>query len=191
MKCPKCKTKNITKANYCINCKRKFTEEEQEKAYKRSIFYYLEKIEDWYSKITLEVITDHILFKIGSLLIVLGIGIYYLLVFGINTSILKSKQYDLFYNKNKDEYYLLVKDNIDKVNLSLYIPNRLKSLNINHYDINNKLINKVKYKKKKNIKLKTYNDDYYLLISKYKNKKKDKIKLYVYHENDIDKGELK
>ena len=30
MICPKCKTKNIKKANFCIDCGYEFTEEEQE-----------------------------------------------------------------------------------------------------------------------------------------------------------------
>ena len=35
MICPKCKKKNIKKANFCIDCGYEFSEEEQEAAYKK------------------------------------------------------------------------------------------------------------------------------------------------------------
>ena len=185
MKCKKCKTKNIIKASYCKNCKEEFTEKEQEKAYKKTIYYYLEKIEEWYNHLTLSTITDHILFKIGSLLIVLGIGLYYFFTFGINTSILKSNSYEVYYNKKRDEYYLATNKK-DKIKLNLYIPNRVKKLEIKHYDISNKLIDTIKQKKKDKIVLKNNKDDYYVIISKYGNKKTTKIKLLVYNKEQIE-----
>ena len=191
MKCPKCNTKNIIKANYCKSCKYHFSEEEQEKAYNKTIFHFFDVIEEWYSHLTLETITSHILFKIGSVLIVLAIGLYYWFTMGINTKILKSDVYDVYQNKNNKEYYIVLKDNvkdIEDIKLNMYIPNRLKKLNINQYDLNNNLKEKVDFKDQEELKFKVYDEDYYLITSVYSNKKSEDLKLYIYRKDDIEEG---
>lgn len=187
MKCPKCNTKNSPKANYCMSCKRKFTEEEQEKAYNKTIFHFFDKLEDVYSKISLEFITDHILFKIGSLLLVLGIGIYFYFTKGINTTILDSNQYDIYKYKDSSEYYLVVKDDIDSTSLNLYIPNRAEKIIITEYDETGKNLKKINYKKKKELKLTPSTKEYYTIQTTYSNHKKESIKFYIYKESDIEK----
>ena len=112
LKCPKCNTKNIVKASYCKECNYEFTEEEQDAAYKKTIFGKLEKIEEWYNHLTLSTITDHIAFKIISILIVLGVGIFYFFTRGIDTKILNRNYYDVYYNEKESEYYLVTDDNI-------------------------------------------------------------------------------
>ena len=187
MKCPKCNTKNSPKANYCMSCKRKFTEEEQEKAYNKTIFHFFDKLEDLYSKINLEFITDHILFKIGSLLLVLGIGIYFYFTKGINTTILDSKNYEIYKYKNSKEYYLVVKDNIEKASLNLYIPNRAKKIEIIEYDETGKEIKKTNYKKNKEFKLTPSTKEYYVIQTTYSNQKEESLIFYIYKESDIEK----
>ena len=185
MKCPKCNKKNITKASYCINCKYKFTEEEQEKAYKKTIFGRLESLEEWYYHLTLATITDHIAFKILMVLIVLGLGLFYFFTRGIDTSILSSNSYEVYYNEKAKEYYLLTEDNIDEINLELYIPNRLEELYIEKYDTNNKLLESSKYDEESDIKFKSYNNDYYIIKSIYKNKT-DNMKFYIYKKSNVE-----
>ena len=185
MKCPKCNKKNITKASYCIKCKYEFTEEEQEKAYKKTLFGRLESLEEWYNHLTLSTITDHIAFKILMILIVLGLGLFYYFTRGIDTNILSSDTYEVYYNKDKKEYYLLTEDNIDEIQLELYIPNRLKELDIEHYDINDKLLESSKYDEEADIKFKSYNSDYYVLKSVYKDKT-DNMKFYIYKKSSVD-----
>ena len=104
---------------------------------------------------------------------------------GVNTKILNSSEYEIFYNKNSDEYYLLVDDSKQSVNVSMYIPNRAKEMIIYHYDINDNLIDETKIKKDQTIELDKFKDDYYIIESKYSNKKKDNIKLSAYHKSDI------
>ena len=191
MKCPKCNTKNVIKANYCKKCKYHFTEEDQEKAYNKTIFHFFDVIEEWYGHLTLDTITGHILFKIGSVLVVLAIGLYYWFTMGINTRILKSDIYDVYQNKKNKEYYIVLKDNIDDIEdikLNMYIPNRLKKLDINQYDLDNNLKEKVDSKNKEEMKFKVYNDDYYLITSVYSNKKSEDLKIYIYRKSDIEEG---
>ncbi len=185
MKCPKCNKKNITKASYCINCKYEFTEEEQEKAYSKTIYGRLESIQEWYYHLTLSTITDHIAFKILMVLIVLGLGIFYYYTRGINTSIISSEQYEVYYNDNKQEYYLVTPDDLNEINLELYIPNRVNELYIEHYNINDKLIESSKYDEENDIMFKSYNNDYYVLKSIY-DKKIDLMKFYIYKKSTVE-----
>lgn len=182
MNCSKCASKNIIKANYCQKCGYKFTEEEKKNAYKKTLFYKLEMIEKWYNHLTLSTITGNIFFKIGSILIILFVGIYLLLTVGINTKILDSKEYKIFYNEKDNVYYLLTSDDKEEINVNLYKPNRLKELSIEHYDSYGDLINKVNVQD--NIILKSYNDDYYVFRSKYDDKEEE-MKVIVYKENEV------
>ena len=138
MKCHKCKTTNIVKANYCNKCGEKFTDKEREDAYNKTIYGKLEKIEKIKDIATLDIITGNIVFKIISLVIVLGVGLYFWFTMGMNTKILNSADYKIFYNKSNDQYYLLVDDSYDSVDVSMYRPNRVKKMMIYHYNIDNK-----------------------------------------------------
>ena len=115
----------------------------------------------------------------------MGIGIYFLLTMGYNTRILNSNEYKIFYNKTDSQYYLLTDDSLNLVNVSLYLPNRVKNITIYHYNLENELLDKKEVKKNDNIQLNTYKDDYYIIESKYSKNKKDKIKVAVYHTSDI------
>ena len=185
LKCPKCNTKNIVKASYCKECNYEFTEEEQDKAYKKTIFGRLETLETWYNHLTLSTITDHIAYKILMLLIVLGLGLYYFFTRGIDTAILDSKNYDVYYNNKAKEYYVVTDEKNSEINLEIYLPNRVMQLDIEHYNLDNKLLDKTVYEEGKDIVLKTYKSDYYILKSTYETKT-DKLKVYVYPKNRID-----
>ena len=185
MKCSKCGFENIIKASYCNECGTKFSEEEKKKAYRKTIYGKLETIEKLKAIITLENLTGHIIFKIISLIIVLGIGIYFLFTMGIDTKLLKSKEYEIFYNKEENQYYLLVDDTYSSVNVSLYRPNRVQKMTINHYDLNNTLLSEEVVEKEDTVKLNTFEDDYYVIKSHYSNDKEQELKVSVYHSSDL------
>ncbi len=182
MKCTKCKDKNIIKACFCKNCRRKFTKEEQELAKKKSIVGLLEKVEKIYNTLNLSFITDNIIFKILSILLVLLIGISYYFNNGFYFKLLNSKEYDINYNTKLEEYYLISKKN--KIALNFYIPNRVKNLELKHYTHDKKLIDKTKYKKDENIILETNSNDYYIIEIKYSNKKREHMKIYVIQDEE-------
>ena len=119
------------------------------------------------------------------MLVVLGVGIYFLLTMGWNTKILNSDDYSIFYNKTSNEYYLVVDDNVDLVDVSLYRPNRLKKMLIYHYDLDNNKLGEKEIKSNDMVELTTYSDDYYIIESKYSNKKTEKIKVFAYHKGDL------
>lgn len=177
MKCKKCKTNNITKAIYCKKCGNEFLEDERKKARRKTFIGKIERIEDIYNTITLSKITSHILFKIFTILIVLGIGIYFWISNGISLKLLNSEYYDIKYYEKEHEYYLVTEFN--EVTLNLYIPNRLQNINIIHYNKDGQKIEENTYLKDEEIILYVSNEDYYVIDSLYLKNKKEEIKLYV------------
>lgn len=180
MKCIKCETKNITKANYCKNCAYEFSKEEQKAARRKTFIGKIEILENAYKVCTLKKFTGHILVKIGSLLLVLFIGISCWINDGLNLKFLDSDAYDIKYNTEEEEYYLITSN--DKVLLNLYIPNRTEEILITHYDENDEKLEEDKYAPKDEIVLETKEKEYYVLNITYLHDKKDSFKLYVLQE---------
>jgi len=177
MKCNKCKTENIIKANYCKNCGNKFTDNEQKQAKRKTLVGKLEIMEKAYKACTLQVITGSLPFKVISLVLVIILGVYLFLNNGNYVKIMESKNYEIKYDTENKEYYLLV----DKasVNVDLYIPNRFKSMNINQIDKDKNVIDSFKYKENKDLVLKSSESEYYSFDINYEDKKNDKMVLHV------------
>lgn len=179
MKCIKCRQENINSANYCKKCGYHFSKSEQKIAKSHTLVGKLENIEQAYKVCSLKIITDNIIFKIVSLLIIIALGIFFVMQNGTIVKIKDSKEYNIQYNTKLDEYYLLV--NQDETNLNLYIPNKTESFNIKLMDLDNNLIEEDNYKDTDNITLNINGiDDYYLLESFYSDKESSVLKLYVY-----------
>lgn len=181
MKCIKCTEKNINSANYCKKCGYNFSDIERNAARRWSFVWFLEKIDKIKEIFDLSFITDHIVFKIISILVILGIGILNFLDKGVNLKILESSNYKVQYNTEIDEYYLITNNN--QINLNLYIPNRTNNLALKHLDKENNIILEKNYQKAEEITLYTNgNDDYYILEAEYKDKTEE-LKLYMYLED--------
>lgn len=185
MKCSKCNTKNIIKALYCKKCGNKFTKEEQEKAYSKTIFGKYELYKKWKKRFNLGFITGSNYFKAFILLVIIGFGVYYWYINGINTKILESDYYEIYYSEELDEYYLVVDDDTTEVGLNLYFPNRLEDIEINHYSTDDVLIKEIDKNKDDEIVLETYNNDYYVITSKYTGDKEEDLKIFVYNKDKI------
>ena len=70
MICQQCGKKNITKAQYCGSCGTAFSEEQRKKAYNRTIFGVIEKVEELKGYATLEAVTGHPVFRIAVLVLI-------------------------------------------------------------------------------------------------------------------------
>ncbi len=179
MKCIDCKTKNINDANYCIKCCHKFTEEEQKKAKKKTIVGIIESIENAYSICTLKVITDHILYKILSILLLLGLGLNIVINNGNSIRIEHNDAYEISYNELKKEYYLKVKE--EETNIELYVPNKVKKLTLKHWNKDNKLIEEKEYNDNNSVKASpNKEDDYYTIEAFYNENATEEIVVYLY-----------
>lgn len=183
MKCIKCKAKNINSANYCRQCGNKFLKEEQIAAKRWTLVWFLECIDKTKSLWKFSFITDHIVFKIISVLIVLSIGIYSLVINGTKLKLEEDQNYQIQYNTKLSEYYLIVKTN--QTELSLYIPHKTQNINVYHYNKINELIEKTTYTKDEKITLKTNSieEDFYLIEAEYNVDNKESIKVYIYNKD--------
>ena len=186
MKCSKCKTDNVIKANYCKNCAKKFTKEEQDAAYQKTIYGKIDLFEKWYNNFTLAVILDHWIFKAIVLVCILILGILFCIKNGTHLKILESEMYDLYYMEETKAYYLVAKENQDEISLDLFIPNRTESIEVNHYNNKDELLSSEEYERDMEIVLETYSDDYYILVAKYKGDKKEDLKIFSYRANDVE-----
>lgn len=183
MKCIKCTTKNINSANYCKKCGNKFLEAEQKSAKRWSLVWFLERIDDIKSLWKFSFITDHIAFKIGSILAVLAVGVYSIITNGSNLKILESDDYQIQYNAKLSEYYLLVENS--EAELNLYIPKKTEKLTVEHFDKDNKLLGEQTYNEEDNIVLvsNTIEEDYYIIKTMYDENESESLKIYIYRED--------
>lgn len=173
MKCNKCKKENIVSSSYCKYCGNKFSEEEKKTARRKTFIGKIEMMEKTYKICTLQKITGHILFKIASVIGVLIIGLLFLFNYGSDLKILNSISYDLSYNEEEKEYYIVTDK--DEVLLNLYIPNSIDDIKVSRVE-NEKVIEVKEYSKGDEILLYTnLENDYYLLEAK-----DSKLKLFVY-----------
>lgn len=143
MICSKCNYKNPTQAWYCYKCGNQFTEKEREEASNKGLVGLIKKLRKIYDVLTLSKITSNKYFRILSIAIVLGIGIWGIIINGSNLKINESDNYTYQYNEELNEYYLYTKDNETKVNL--YKIGDANTADVFYYDENDNLISNDKY----------------------------------------------
>ena len=192
MKCESCKKKNMRKANYCKKCGRKFTEEEKENAKKVGIDVILDAYTTVKDFITLEMFTNIKIVKVFFVLLVLAVGIYMVCTRGWNLRVVQGEDYIVKYNQEKDTYYVLFdyqfqeEPPLEEVDVSVYVPNRIETLDLEYYDESNNLLETEEHAKEDRYTL-TVNlkeNNYYILSNH--DKKEEKVKIYVYY---VDYGE--
>ena len=143
MICKECGTKNRIKASYCISCGHQFTDQQRDEAYSKTVFGWIEKIENIWSILTLDKITGSSLFKIVSLVIVILLGGYSVYKNGTQFRPLEHDNYELQYNQKVNEYYLI--SELDSFEVSLYLPKTAEELIVLQLNENNELISEQKY----------------------------------------------
>lgn len=192
MKCKKCNSENRAAASYCQNCGSKFTKYEQDKAKSKTVegifVRALEAVDKLKSILDLSIITDTIWFKILSVFVVLGIGVYFCFQNGNHIRLLESTSYQINYNKNLEEYYLLVDQNETKLNL--YIPYRNQDIVIKHMLDESQLDSKVYQDGSDIILTSNQEKDYYLIIGKNLRRKQEVLKVYIY-KRELKQDEVK
>ena len=183
MKCKKCNKKNVSQANFCIKCGNKFTKSEQELAQKKGIINKLISIKEWYNNLLINRITSSKTYQIGSIVLVLALGIYYINVNGNSLKIMASDNYKVEYNTTNGYYYLYLKEDISNINL--YSPKKVDNFYLNYYDSDNTLISTNNFNNINDIKVEIDTDNiynYYTISTSNKEKDNNTVKLYVYKE---------
>jgi hypothetical protein len=128
MICNNCQKKNIIKAKFCQHCGSAFSDEERQKAYDRTIFGKIDKLEKWKGYITLDAITGHPIFKTAVLLFILLWGIFLGRSNGNQMLIMESNSYKVQQHITTGEFYVI--SDRDSVMLSLYLPRQTESVKL-------------------------------------------------------------
>lgn len=187
IKCSECSKENISKANYCKYCGKLISEKEKENASKSIAVVWLERLKKVINIITLDFVKGNKVLKIAYVVIVFLVGIYMLCTMGSSLKVVDNEFYDVKYNKSSQEYYLFLEDEESrKVDLQLYVPNKINDLNIGYYDDEGLLLFDEHYSKDDAITLLANKDlDNYYVISD-SNNKNNKIKIFVYSKDVMD-----
>lgn len=131
MICQQCGKKNITKARYCGSCGAAFSDEQREKAYNKTVFGMIEKVESLKGYATLEVITGHPVFRVAVLVLILVAGLLLGRPHGDHLTILESDAYQVRQEVQTGEYYVLTED--DSLVLELYFPRKVENLTVRQF----------------------------------------------------------
>lgn len=135
MRCSKCKKENLRKANYCQSCGKNFTDKEKEEAMKSTAIGTIKYYEEWINEHTIIKLIKHPLTKVLSVLAILALGFYNIYTMGTELKIMNGENYEVTYNEDTDEYYIVTKEApVDgKVYLSMYIPNRVENMTVDYF----------------------------------------------------------
>lgn len=106
MICEKCKTEHPYMADYCMNCGEKVSPETLDAEYKKTGWAKLDKVKDIYDTLFLKKITDNVIFKIVSFVLVVAWFFFTMhgRLFGIRLK--DSEDYRIQYYKEAQEYYI-------------------------------------------------------------------------------------
>ena len=101
------------------------------------------KIKETWDKITLSKLKDKWWYRIGSFILVVGLGVFMFIQNGSHLKILNSDDYEISKLKNSNIYYLDSKNSETKLNI--YLPHEVDNIYIDYYDESGNEISKNKY----------------------------------------------
>lgn len=128
MRCGKCGNESILTANYCRFCGAPFSEEEQKKAYDKTVFGMLDRIEDLKGWVDLSKITGNRIVRIVVLIVLLGLVLFNVYRNGSHLAIQQSPDYTVAYNQEKNEYYILTEK--EEIGLNTYLPRATDTITV-------------------------------------------------------------
>lgn len=179
MKCRKCQKRNSYKAKYCYYCGTAFSEEERKKAKKSGIVGILSALKDIKDTLTSGKLKGSLIYRIGSILIVLAIGIAGVMENGLHLKVEESSEYTYQYKKDTNEYFLFTDQ--EETKLNLYSLNT-KKITVRFY-VGKSLLEEKEISDLNDVKLLSSDGNSHYEISS----NKDTILLHVYNNNKITK----
>ena len=176
MICQNCGTENITSAHYCKSCGSKFTDEERQEAYDKTIYGKLDMLGEAKSIVTLGKITGNTVVRIIVLAAILLYGLFLVYQNGSRFAIRQSDAYDVAYNSELDEYY--IGTDSDSFTLLLYLPRSTKTIGVTRFDAQNRGVGAAYYEPDDDIIL-TKEDGFYYHIAADYGGKTERITVYI------------
>lgn len=177
MKCKKCQNKNSYKAKYCYNCGTPFNEEDRKKAKKSGVVGILCAIKTVKDTLTAGNLKSSLIYRVGSILIVLAIGLAGIIENGTHLKVKESSEYTYQYKKDTNEYFLFTDQ--EETKLNLYSLN-LEKIIVRFY-IGTSLIEEKEIEDLNDVKLFSSEGNSYYEISS----NKDTILLHVYNNKKV------
>ena len=180
MLCKKCNTENLLKADYCQACGNKFTPEEKNLAYEKTIFGKFEKLEKYVSYLSpVKFITGNKLFKRGVLVAIILYSIFMANAGNNHLKIEQSNSYEVLYNKTENAYYLV--SETDYVNAQLFVPKKAYGLTVYTVDDDGVIFYSQSYGLDDAITLEIDNESHYIIEAEFKDESQS-IEVYVVAE---------
>ncbi len=181
MICEKCSSKLHYGDKFCNTCGEKIDVAGYDKDYDKTVWGFIDKVNDCFDIILLKKITDNWIFKILLLLAIATWGFFDTYTDVASIRILESESYRVEYNKKLDEYY--IRTSADEVDLNLYIPKRTDKIKFKEVNGNQTVTEEDmtpdEYMEKKKALIKK-NSFEYLTVDAVKNDKiSDSIKIYI------------
>ncbi|MBR4035990.1 MAG: zinc ribbon domain-containing protein [Oscillospiraceae bacterium] len=180
MNCKNCKTKNITKAHYCKNCGKPFTQEDRDKAYNRTIYGVIKNARKLKSYATLSFITSKTWFKALTLAAILLYGVAQLKINGIEMKVRPSQYYNVQYNTVNKEYYIT--SEYQKIGLNLYLPKETSNIAVMQMDFDENVKNVQNYSQDDDIIINYSSENKYRIQADFTAGGSQSIELYLINE---------
>ena len=176
MRCEKCWNENIASANYCRFCGAPFTEEAQKKAYDKTVFGVLDRIENLKSWMDLSKFTGNRIVRIVFLLILAALVVFNISRNGSHLAIQKSEEYTVTYNQAANEYYVLTEQ--DEIGLNTYLPKETDAVTVSCF-VDGVERYSVENEPDAEIRLAKIDDGYYVLRADYTDGKSEALTFFV------------
>ncbi len=180
MKCEKCNCELHYGDKFCNSCGEKIPAGYYEEDYKHTVWGFIDRLSDKWDNFFLKKITDHIVFKIVFVVLILLGGFFEVYTEVSNIKLLESDEYTIEYNKKADEYYF--RTDKDSVDLKAYMPRHADEMLIQEFsekgEVEEKYIPKKEYSERNQ---KLHKGQYaYVQVSAVKEKKvTDTVKIYL------------
>lgn len=143
MKCTNCNTENLLKACYCKECGQRFTKEEKQAAYDKTVFGIIDRIENLWGYLNLDFITGSRWFQLATIGVLAVYMAFVLITNGSKMKIMDSPDYDVAYLT--DTKVWCISTGLDYVNVELYIPGKAETVDVITVDSSNVLVSQDTY----------------------------------------------
>ena len=138
MKCSNCNTENMLKAGYCKECGQQFTQQEKDAAYNKTVFGFVDRLENIWGYLSLDFITGSRWFRAAVLVVLAVYAGFVMTANGNKMKIMDSDSYDVTYLTDTKAWCLSTQQ--ESVTVELYIPGKTDTVEVIALNQNNETV---------------------------------------------------
>lgn len=187
LKCPECKKRNVSQANYCRRCKHRFTPKEKEAMRLNGFWSMINWVKNTWDNSLPGKLMDSFVVKLIIVIIPLVGGVWFFMQNGSALKIEESEEYTRQYNVETDDYYLLLSQ--EKSKLNLYLPHEIEHFYVKYYSEGGELLEENSYDDLDDVEVTVNNrneHNYYVIGITEEERPEDRVKVYVYRESQVE-----